>query len=314
MNSCSLLSTNKVNIMKSFIRNIIYFVETLFLCLWILICRIIGIDLASALGSIFFKFIGPMSKFDKRATNNIKKVFPDINIKEQKKLKTNMWDNLGRNIGEFAFIKKLNPYNSEGINSLKNKPRFTITGEKHLEKIYNTNKGAIFFSAHIGNWEICPLIISAKGLKVTSIYRHANNPVTEKIIQWLRQSVSFYAPKGPAGAKTLFKVLRNNEYAAILADQKLNEGKIINFLGHPAKTATAIAELSLKLSIPIVPIHVERIKGATFKYVIEEPIQNLKKNYTHEEELFLLLEKINKNIEKWVLKKPAQWLWIHNRW
>ena len=38
----------------------------------------------------------------------------------------------------------------------------------------------MFFSAHIGNWEICPLILSARGLKVTSIYRHANNPINEK--------------------------------------------------------------------------------------------------------------------------------------
>lgn len=108
--------------------------------------------------------------------------------------------------------------------------------------------------------------------------------------------------------------MRNNEYAAILADQKLNEGRMVNFLEHPAKTATAIAELSLKLSIPIIPIHVERMKGAQFKYVIEKPIYNLKKDYNHNDELNLLLEKINKIIGKWILKNPSQWLWIHNRW
>ena len=37
--------------------------------------------------------------------------------------------------------------------------------------------------------------------------------------------------------------LRKKKYAAILADQKLNEGKLVDFLGHPAKTASAIAEL-----------------------------------------------------------------------
>ena len=76
----------------------------------------------------------------------------------------------------------------------------------------------------------------------------------------------------------------------------------MNFLDHPAKTATAIAELSLKLSIPIIPIH-ERMKGAQFKYVTE-PIYNLKKDYNHNDELNLLLEKINKIIGKWILKNP----------
>jgi KDO2-lipid IV(A) lauroyltransferase len=300
--------------MKKLLVTIIYIIEAFFLCLWIITCRLIGIDLSSKLGSIILKFIGPITKFDKRATYNINKIYPDLDLAEHKNLKKEMWDNLGRNIGEFAFANKLNPYNTENINSIKNKPRFIIEGEKYLKEIYKTKKGVIFFSAHIGNWEICPLILSTKGLKVTSIYRHANNPINEKIIQWLRKGISIYSPKGPSGAKTLFKVLRNKEYAAILADQKLNEGKIVNFLGHPAKTATAIAELSLKLSIPIVPIHVERIKGVQFKYIIEKPIYNLKKKCNHDEELNKLLEKINKIIGKWILKNPSQWLWIHNRW
>ena len=299
--------------MKSLLIKFIYIIEAFFLCLWILICRIIGIDFASKLGSILAKIIGPMSKFDIRAQKNIKKIFPDLNIKEQKKIKRGMWNNLGRNIGELPFANKLNPYNSK-INSLNNEPRFVIEGIQYLENIFRDNSGAIFFSAHIGNWEICPLIISGRGLNVTSIYRHANNPINEKIIQWLRKGISIYAPKGPTGAKTLFKVLRKKEFAAILADQKLNEGELINFLGHPAKTATAIAELSLKLSVPIIPIHVERIKGATFKYIIDKPIINLKKDYNHKEELVYLLNKVNDEMEKWIRKNPEQWLWIHNRW
>jgi len=299
--------------MKSLLIKFIYIIEAFFLCLWILICRIIGIDFASKLGSILAKIIGPMSKFDIRAQKNIKKIFPDLNIKEQKKIKRGMWNNLGRNIGELPFANKLNPYNNKR-NYLNNDPRFVIEGIQYLENIFRDNSGAIFFSAHIGNWEICPLIISGRGLNVTSIYRHANNPINEKIIQWLRKGISIYAPKGPTGAKTLFKVLRKKEFAAILADQKLNEGELINFLGHPAKTATAIAELSLKLSVPIIPIHVERIKGATFKYIIDKPIINLKKDYIHKEELVYLLNKVNDEMEKWIRKNPEQWLWIHNRW
>jgi len=299
--------------MKSLLIKIIYLIEAFFLCLWILICRIIGIDFASKLGSILAKIIGPMSKFDIRAQKNIKKIFSDLNIQEQNKIRRGMWNNLGRNIGELPFANKLNPYNNKR-NYLNNDPRFVIEGIQYLENIFRDNSGAIFFSAHIGNWEICPLIISGRGLNVTSIYRHANNPINEKIIQWLRKGISIYAPKGPTGAKTLFKVLRKKEFAAILADQKLNEGELINFLGHPAKTATAIAELSLKLSVPIIPIHVERIKGATFKYIIDKPIINLKKDYNHKEELVYLLNKVNDEMEKWIRKNPEQWLWIHNRW
>ncbi len=87
--------------MKKLLVNIVYIIEAILLCLWIIICRLIGIDIASKLGSIVLKFIGPMTKFDKRAANNISKIFPKLDNVEYKKIKRDMWDNLGRNIGEF---------------------------------------------------------------------------------------------------------------------------------------------------------------------------------------------------------------------
>ena len=190
-----------------------------------------------------------------------------------------------------------------------------ITGEKYIDDLNNDNKGAILFSAHIGNWEICPLITTRKNLETTSIYRHANNPINETVIQWLRKGICHYAPKGPTGAKTIFKVLRNKKYAAVLADQKLNEGKLIDFLGHPAKTATAIAELSIKLSLPIVPVHVIRIKGPTFKYVAEKPIKMPNKKLDHEEKVLYILNRVNDIMGKWIptsLDTQITSIQIHN--
>ena len=284
----------------------IYFLEAIILVLWILICKILGLTLSSNLGGKLAEILGPKTRFDKIAKNNLNKVFDKLNEQQILNIKKNMWNNIGRNVGELIFASSFNPY--------LDKNRFTIIGNKYLEDLDNNNSGALLFSAHIGNWEICPLIITKRGQKVTSIYRHANNPITEKIIQRLRKDICQYAPKGTKGANILFKTLRKKKYAAILADQKLNEGKLVDFLGHPAKTASAIAELSIKLSVPIIPVHVERIDGIKFKYIIEKPIttNNLAKN--HEEKVLDILSKINKNIEKWIIKNPEQWLWIHNRW
>ena len=150
--------------MKKLLIYIIYLLEAFTLCLWIVLCRIIGLDLSSKLGSLIFKLIGPLTKFDSRAKKNINKIFPKLDTNSQKKIKRDMWDNLGRNIGEFVFANKLNPYDTKNINSIKNKPRFIIEGEDYLNEVYKTKKGVIFFSAHIANWEICPLILSSSQL------------------------------------------------------------------------------------------------------------------------------------------------------
>ena len=34
----------------------------------------------------------------------------------------------------------------------------------------------------------------------------------------------------------------------------------------------------------------------------------------HDDKVKMILLKINNKIEKWILKNPEQWLWIHNRW
>ena len=299
--------------MKIIIRNTIYIIEASIFILWILFCKLLGINYASSLGGQLAKCFGPLTILDKRALNNLKKVFPQANQKKLTQIRLGMWENLGRTLAELAFANKLNPYKNKGINSYKNKPRFSIIGEMYIDDL-NNNWGGILFSAHIGNWEICPLITTRKNLETTSIYRHANNPINETVIQWLRKGICYYAPKGPTGAKAIFKVLRNKKYAAVLADQKLNEGKLINFLGHPAKTATAIAELSIKLSLPIVPVHVIRVKGPTFKYVAEKPIPIPNKKLDHEEKVLYILNRVNEIMEKWILNNPEQWLWIHNRW
>jgi len=299
--------------MKIIIRNTTYIIEASIFILWILFCKLLGINYASSLGGQLAKCFGPLTILDKRALNNLKKVFPQANQKKLTQIRLGMWENLGRTLAELAFANKLNPYKNKGINSYKNKPRFSIIGEKYIDDL-NNDRGGILFSAHIGNWEICPLITTRKNLETTSIYRHANNPINETVIQWLRKGICYYAPKGPTGAKAIFKVLRNKKYAAVLADQKLNEGKLINFLGHPAKTATAIAELSIKLSLPIVPVHVIRVNGPTFKYVAEKPIQMPSEKLDHEEKVLYILNRVNEIMGEWILNNPEQWLWIHNRW
>ncbi len=292
--------------MKKILLIISYLIEAILLLFWIILCKIIGIKLSSFVGGKIAQFIGPLTKLDNIANSNLTKVFPNLSNKKISIIKNNMWNNIGRNTGELIFANKLNPY--------LDKKKFSIIGKKYLEDLKKNKSGAILFSAHIGNWEICPLIITRRGEEVTSIYRHANNPITEKIIQRLRKGICLYAPKGPKGANTLFKVLRQKKYAAILADQKLNEGESIKFLGHPAKTATAIAELSIRLSVPIIPVHVERIKGVKFKYIVEKPIKIDSKEMNHDDKVKMILLKINNKIEKWILKNPEQWLWIHNRW
>ena len=120
-------------------------------------------------------------------------------------------------------------------------------------------KGNHFFSAHFGNWEIGPYVINKLNTELMGIYRKSNNFYVDKLIQKYRNKKTTYVPKGDLGAKKSFMVKK--EGLALLMDQKLNEGVNINFLGKPAKTATAIAELAIRMNLDIVPIKLLRINN-----------------------------------------------------
>ena len=68
---------------------------------------------------------------------------------------------------------------------------------------------------------------------------------------------------------------------ALLMDQKLNEGIDINFLGKPTKTATAVAELAIRMDLDIVPIKLLRKENNGHKIVFFKKISYANKSLKH---------------------------------
>ena len=219
-----------------------------------------------------------------------------------------MWSNIGRNFGEFVFLNREVPQNNKYVK---------IYGIKILKKIFLVNKrkkkGIIFFSAHYGNWELAPKVLSSLGLDILTIYRKSNNKYINNLVQSMREKYASYTPKGDVGAKKSFLWLRRGKSLALAMDQKLNEGKIVKFLGKDAYTASAIAELAIRMNLDIVPIKTlrkELYNEVSFYSKLKKPSNHL----THEQKVFFILEEVNSLLSKWIKEDPSQWLWIHRRW
>ncbi len=274
-----------------------------------LILRLLGKKISSTICSFIFKKIGPLTKFNKIAIKNILFVWPTKKKTEVYNITKGMWNNIGRNFGEFVHLKNFNPL-------LCSKTK--VIGLKKLESLITANKskkkGIIFVSAHYGNWELGPIIINKLNLKPLCIYRKANNNFVEALIQGVRSSYGKYAPKGDIGAKRAFLWLRRGKCLAVLNDQKLNEGPLINFLGKPAPTASFIAELSLRMELDIVPIKFQRISRYKNSITFMEKVKIPDTKLEHSDKVNKILLEVNNVISSWILEKPDQWLWIHRRW
>ena len=251
-----------------------------------------------------FMFLGKLSKYNKIAQNNCKMIFPNLNEEEITKIINKSWKNLGHNLFELTFLKKL----------LKDKNKIEIKGLEILENIKEENLPVIFFSIHSSNWEVCVPFLDHNDFKTGAIYRHINNTFFDRYVYKQRTSSlktkdSFYTPKGKVSAKEILEGVINNKNIFLLVDQKDSAGTEVNFFGKKVKTQTGFLKIARKYNLKIVPMKNIRLPNNNFQITFEQPL--LHNNIEVSDDKKML--EINSIIEKWIRQNPDNWFWQHKR-
>ena len=275
---------------------------------WLLygLFAILPVDAASWLGGTLGRLVGPKLRVSRNARRNLKRVFPHMEDAEMARILTNMWDNLGRTAGEHPHLGKFDPYRKNS--------RVEVVGIEHVDALRDDGAAGILFGGHLANWELAPLAGPKRGLVVHLVYRRANNPFFDKIVQKGRAVLGGdYFPKGSEGARNILRVLRQGDHMAMLVDQKMNDGIAVPFLGIDAMTAPAVAELALRYECPLVPARVERLGGAHFRVSFFPPLEKPDSG-DRQADVLTLMGMVNASLGDWVRERPEQWLWVHNRW
>ncbi len=268
--------------------------------------RVLPVDWASALGGVLARLIGPLSPVQRRAARNLARALPELSDAERRRTLRAMWDNLGRVAAEYPHLGRFAPYRD-------NSP-VEVVGVEHIDEAKADGKGGIFFSGHVGNWEIAALAVEGRGIPVALVYRAPNNPIVDRLIRRCRGPVAkLRVPKGPAGARDMLRHLKAGGHLAMLIDQKMNDGIAVPFFGRDAMTAPALAELALKYDVPVYPVRVERLEGARFRITIHPKLM-LPRTGDRNADVVATMLQVNQMLETWIRERPAQWLWVHRRW
>ena len=270
------------------------------------IFRAMPLDRASALGGWLGRRIGPRLTANRRAIDNLEHAFPRKSASEITAIARAMWDHLGRMFGEYAHLEEIGDFGGAG--------RVEVRGGEILDAARQSGKPVIFFSGHIGNWEVCPMVAREKGFSALWFYRAANNPGVERLLHRVRRPLGGeMLPKGATGARQAITRLRGNGTLGLLADQKMNDGISIPFFGRPAMTAPALAQLALRFDCTVIAARVERLDGANFRITIQPPLK-LENSGNRQEDIRRAMTGINQLLEGWIRERPEQWLWPHRRW
>ena len=148
----------------------------------------------------------------------LKAVFGDMCDVE--KIIDQTWDNFGRFIGESAYVNKMSEAELEH--------RAEIIGIENIKKL--GEQPFLLFSGHFANWDIGLNLLHKSYPKFAVIYRKANNPYVNKLVNESRASDKLrLIPKGPDGSRALVRAIKESESIVMLVDQKMNDGIEVPF-------------------------------------------------------------------------------------
>lgn len=259
---------------------------------------------SSALGGWALRRIGPLLGAHRVARRNLERAYPDRTAAEIAETLDGMWENLGRNVGEFPHLRTM----------LADPGAVEVRGVETLEALQCAGRPVIFVGAHLANWEIAPAVALRCGFTVDYFYRAPNNPWVDRLLARRRlDPASALIPKGAEGGRRALAALKAGRSLGVLVDQKMNEGIEARFFGRPAMTTPAFAQLALRFGLPVVPIRFERLGGPRFRVTVDPPLE-IAPSGDRTADVAALVQRVNDHIEVWVRERPAQWFWVHRRW
>ena len=285
-----------------------YFFEFISIISLFCIFKILGLRNASNLGSILGRFFGPFFRSKHITKQNIKTGLGNMDEKKEAEIIDSMWSNIGRTFAEYVFLKDFK-FNKTSFDHIK------INGTIYLDEIKKNNEPTIFYSGHFANFELMAMELDKFGIKCAAIYRPLNNFLLNPLMEYLRMKYICpnQIPKGRMGMREIIGKVKDGYSIALMVDQRVSEGPRTLFFNKPAHTTTIPAQLALKYNCKLVPISLERKEGPNFEMTIHEPYK-IKKTGYDEDDIKDITIKINRTLEKMIIKNPSQWIWSHNRW
>ena len=287
------------------VKTIKYFFQAIFIYLFFIIIKTIGINSSRKIFSFIFNKIGSLIKSEKIINANLEKFLGSENTDLKKNIKLQMWGNYGKTFVEYLYLHKFRNMNSH----------IQIKGEEIIDKIKKNNKPVIFVSGHFANFELMSMELTKRDVRLATIYRPLNNFFLNPFMEYLRKKYicQNQIKKGLIGVKDSIQYIKNNFSVALMIDQRVSEGKNLPFFEHMALTTTMPAQMALKFDLDIVPIYISRNLTNNFEMEIYEPIKILKNEDVEANKLNISIQ-LNKILEKMISRDPGQWIWTHNRW
>jgi KDO2-lipid IV(A) lauroyltransferase len=236
------------------------------------------------------------------AMENLDMALPDIEKSEHTRIVDGVFRSIARLLVTFARFPSLS---RENIGHW-----IRYEGFEHFEEALRRGKGALFATAHLGNWELSAFAHALLATPMNIVVRPLDNPRIDRLVAQRRMRSGNRLIEKKDFARGILQALAANEAVGILIDQNASgdNGVFVDFFGIPACAGTGFAKLAAHTGAAVIP-GFALWSEAERKFVLRfYPIVEITGDVAED------TARLQAVLESVVRQYPDQWLWIHRRW
>ncbi len=270
--------------------------------------RLIGISnvkyLAYPVGLFFYYFI-PIRK--KVVIKNLSLAFPEYERGRILSIAKDNYINFASAFLEIAALRSIKQ--NELIDLIEIPPLDDI--KDCLEK----KTGAVFLTAHFGNWEMGALYIGLiLNRSIHVLAKKQRNPTVSAWMKSIREKFGNKEILLGSSVKHFLLALKKGEIIGLVADQRAPRDSIrVNYFNRPTAVFTGAAAIALKARVPVFVILLKRVDFNKFQGIIKK-VEYEKSDKPAEKDIIAFTQSYMKILEEHVRECPQQWFWMHNIW
>ena len=261
---------------------------------------------SARLGRFVVGLLGPRSAKATLVKDNLHIAFPTLDEAAIDDLARRTWRNIGLVFGEYPHLDRIARRNDN--------PRLQVVDHCGLDVYVRRERQAIFFGAHLSNWEIMALALAREGVPLLALQAPLQNPHLGKMMDHAREQLGCRMLERGESMRALIHQVREGGSLGLLLDLSMKDGEPVPFFGHPMRTSLTPARMALRYGCDIVPMRTERVAEARFRVTAYPPVVLDTGPGDEAARAIAVTRQLNAMMEQWIREQPDEWMCANRRW
>lgn len=253
------------------------------------------------------KLIHPRAKV---IDDNLKLAYPDSSEKWRSEIRSKVYENLAWTLTETLALQHDRTQALKWVKSVKN--------FEYTQNLMTQNKGALFITAHFGNWELYGSWMAQqelmRGRNLYVVYQDMHDEDLSSYVRETRERGGMVMMNKDVSVLKMVRLLKSGGHVAVLNDVAGSGKVMVPFMGHDSTNMPGPAVMAMLSGVPVIPACLYR--KAPFEHYAEffDPVEMPSPNLSHDERMKFIIDGCNRAYENFIRKKPELWFWLHKRW